>query len=211
MDGTKYTLNSITTGNTVYVKSLDLNGCLSDYQEQKIIIDNVQASFTPDITTVTLGDAIKFTNTSVNASSYSWNFFEGDIITEHSPVHYYNTLGVNSKKFSVELTIKSEAGCSDSVLKDEIITVVNPVTGIEKNKEVTFSYYPNPVSEILWLTSNERIKTVKIFNISGKMIKSLIFDSETVTIDFSSLKSDIYILEINGFRDSKKSIKIIKK
>jgi len=43
------------------------------------------------------------------------------------------------------------------------------------------------------------------------MIKSLIFNSEAVTIDFSSLKSDIYILEINGFRDSKKNIKIIKK
>ena len=41
-------------------------------------------------------------------------------------------------------------------------------------------------------------------------MKSVIFDSETVTIDFSELKSDIYILEINGFRDSKKSIKIIK-
>ena len=211
MDGTKYTLSSITSGNTVYVKSLDLNGCLSDYLEQKIIVDNVEASFTPDITTVTIGDAIKFNNTSVNATSYSWNFFEGDIITEYSPVHYYNTLGVNSKKFSVQLTVKSPGGCSDSVLKNEIITVVNDVTGIEKNKEVTFSYYPNPVSEKLSLTSNERIKTVKIFNISGKMIKSLIFDSEAVTIDFSSLKSDIYILEINGFRDSKKNIKIIKK
>jgi hypothetical protein len=96
-------------------------------------------------------------------------------------------------------------------LKKDLITVVNDVTGIEKNMEITFSYYPNPVSENLWLTSNERIKTVKIFNISGKMIKSLIFDSEAVTIDFSSLKSDIYILEINGFRNSKKNIKIIKK
>ena len=211
MDGTKYILNSLTAGNTVYVKSLDLNGCLSDYHEQKIIVDNVQASFTTDITTVTLGDAIKFTNTSVNASSYSWNFFDGDIITEHSPVHYYNTQGINYKKFSVQLVVKSPGGCVDSVLKDEIISVVNDVTGIETNKEVTFSYYPNPVSEKLWLTSNERVKIVKIFNISGKMIKSLIFDSEAVTIDFSSLKSDIYILEINGFRNSKKNIKIIKK
>lgn len=210
MDGTKYTISDITTGNTVYVKSLDLNGCLSDYLEQKIFVDNVKADFTQDITTVTLGDAIKFTSTSVNASSYSWNFFEGDIITEQNPVHYYNTLGVNSKKFSVQLTVKSPGGCSDSVLKDEIITVVNDVTGIEKNKEVTFSYYPNPVSEKLSLTSNERINTVKIFNISGKMIESLIFDSEAVTIDFSSLKSDIYILEINGSHNSKKNIKIVK-
>jgi len=56
-------------------------------------------------------------------------------------------------------------------LKDEIINVGNDVTGIEKNKEVTFPYYPNPVSEKLWLTGNEKIKTVKIFNITGKMIE----------------------------------------
>ena len=211
MDGTKYTLSSIAVNNTVYVKSLNLNGCLSDYLEQKIIIDNVKASFTQDITTVTLGDAIKFTSTSVNASSYAWNFFEGDIINETNPVHYYNTLGVNSKKFSVKLIVTSPRGCLDSLLHDEIITVVNIVNCIESNKAVTFSYYPNPVTEILCLSSNENIKTVKIFNISGKMIESLTFDSESVFIDFSSLKSDIYILEINGLQDSKKNIKIIKK
>ena len=151
MDGTKYTLNSITGSNTVYVKSLNANGCLSDYLEQKIIVDNVKASFTQDITTVTLGDAIKFTSTSVNASTYSWNFFEGDIINETNPVHYYNTLGVNSKKFDVKLTVTSPAGCIDSLLQVGIITVINNVTGIEPNKAVTFSYYPNPVKETLFI------------------------------------------------------------
>ena len=210
-EGSQISFSNLTADFSVYVKSILSNGCASEPLDLQVKIDPIKANFTSDITTVTLGDPIKFTSTSVNASTYTWNFFEGDIITEHSPVHYYNTLGVNSKKFSVQLTVKSPGGCSDSVLKDEIITVVNNVTGIEKNKEVTFSYYPNPVSEKLWLTSNERIKTVKIFNISGMMIESLIFDSEAVTIDFSSLKSDIYILEINGFRDSKKNIKIIKK
>jgi PKD repeat protein len=210
MDGTKYTLSSITAGNTVHVKSLDINGCLSDYLEQKIIVDNVKADFTQDITTVTLGDPIKFTSTSANASSYSWNFFEGDIITEQSPVHYYNTLGVNSKKFSVELTIKSVAGCSDSVLKDEIITVVNPVTGIESPKAAEFSYYPNPVKEKLCLSSNMLIKSVKILNINGEVIQSLTFDNDIVYVDFSQLSSGIYLLNINGLKESKKLIKIIK-
>jgi hypothetical protein len=210
MDGTKYTLNSITGSNTVYIKSLSLNGCLSDYLEQKIIIDNVKANFTQDITTVTLGDAIKFTSTSVNASSYSWNFFEGDIITETNPVHYYNTLGVNSKKFDVKLTVISPSGCVDSLSQVGIISVINNVTGIEPNKAVTFSYYPNPVKETLFLESDEIIKTVKILNINGKMIQSLTFDNEIVSVDFSPLKSGIYLLEINGLKDSKKNIKIIK-
>jgi hypothetical protein len=210
MDGTKYTLSSITTGNTVYVKSLNLNGCLSDYLEQKIIVDNVKAGFTQDITTVTLGDAIKFTSTSVNASTYAWNFFEGDIITETNPVHYYNTLGVNSKKFDVKLTVTSPSWCIDSLSQIGIITVVNNVTGIESNKAATFTYYPNPVKEKLFLKSDEIIKTVKILNINGKMIQSLSFDSEIAIVDFSLLKSGIYLLEISGLKNSKEIIKIIK-
>ena len=39
------------------------------------------------------------------------------------------------------------------------------------------------------------------------MIESLIFDNEVVTIDFSSLKSDIYILEINGLKILRKILK----
>ena len=210
MDGTKYTLNSISSSNTVYVKSLTANSCLSDYLEQKIVIDNVKANFTQDITTVTLGDAVKFTGTSVNASSYAWNFFEGDIITEANPVHYYNTLGVNSKKFDVKLMIVSPSGCVDSLSQIGLITVVNNVTGIESNKAAEFSYYPNPVKEKLFLKSDKIIKTVKILNINGKIIQSLTFDDEIVSIDFSQLKSGIYLLEINGLKDSKKNIKIIK-
>ena len=150
MDGTKYSITKFNAWqNTVYVKSLSANGCLSDFLEQKITLDNVKANFTQDITSVTLGDAIKFTSTSVNADSYAWNFFEGDIIFEKDPVHYYNTLGVNSKKFGVQLTVKSPGGCIDSLLLDGIITVVNPVTGIESPKAALFSYYPNPVKDKL--------------------------------------------------------------
>lgn len=210
-DGTKINITNFSSDKKYYLKAVNSLGCFSDPVEIPLFVDNVHAGFTNDITIVTLGSAVKFTSTSVNASSYAWNFFEGDIINETNPVHYYNTLGVNSKKFSVKLIVTSPVGCLDSLLRDGIITVVNIVNGIESNKAVTFSYYPNPVTEKLCLSSNGNIKTVKVFNISGKMIESLIFDSESVFIDFSSLKSDIYILEINGLQDSKKNIKIIKK
>jgi hypothetical protein len=66
------------------------------------------------------------------------------------------------------------------------------------------------VKEKLFLKSDEIIKTVKILNINGKMIQSLTFDNEIVSVDFSQLKSGIYLLEINGLKNSKKNIKIIK-
>jgi hypothetical protein len=66
------------------------------------------------------------------------------------------------------------------------------------------------VKEKLCLSSNRKIETVKIFDSGGKIIESLIFDNDFVFVDFSSFKSGIYFLEINGLKDSKKSIKIIK-
>jgi len=210
-DGTKIIVTNFSADKKYYLKAVNSLGCFSDPVEIPIFVDNVHAGFTNDITTATLGSAVKFTSTSVNSNSVSWNFFEGDIIHETSPVHYYNTLkGSNSNKFDVKLNVVSPNGCLDSLLKKDLIMVVNNVTGIESNKAVTFSYYPNPVKEKLYLCSNEKIKTVKILNINGKMIQSLTFDNEIVSVDFSQLKSGIYLLEINGLKDSKKNIKIIK-
>jgi hypothetical protein len=54
------------------------------------------------------------------------------------------------------------------------------------------------------------LNKLKLLNINCKMIQSLTFDNEIVSVDFSQLKSGIYLLEINGLKDSKKNIKIIK-
>jgi hypothetical protein len=104
----------------------------------------------------------------------------------------------------------SPGGCLDSLLLSDVITVFNDITGIETSKNVTFSYYPNPVSEKLYLTSSESIRTIKVFTINGNLIESLTFNEESVSIDFSQLKSGIYFLEVNGAQETMKNIKIIK-
>jgi len=65
------------------------------------------------------------------------------------------------RKFDVKLNVISPGGCLDSLLLSDVITVVNDITGIETSKNVTFSYYPNPVTEKLYLTSSEMIRTLK--------------------------------------------------
>jgi PKD repeat protein len=210
-DGTKMNVANLTSGKKYYLKALNSEGCFSDPAEISLNVDNVHAGFTHDISTVTLGNAVKFTSTSINASSFAWNFFEGDIIYEENPVHYYNSIdGTNSKKFDVKLNVISPGGCLDSLLLSDVITVFNDITGIETSKNVTFSYYPNPVSEKLYLTSSESIRTIRVFTINGNLIESLTFGEESVSIDFSQLKSGIYFLEVNGAQETMKNIKIIK-
>jgi hypothetical protein len=210
-DGTKINVTNFSSDKKYYLKAVNSLGCFSDPVEIPIFVDNVHSGFTNDITTVTLGSAVKFTSTSVNSNSVSWNFFEGDIIHETSPVHYYNTIkGSNSNKFDVKLNVVSPNGCLDSLLKKDLITVVNDVTGIESNEIVTFSYYPNPVTEKLYLSSSKRIRTVRIFTVSGNLIESLKFNDESIIIDLEQHKSGIYFLEINGAQETKQIIKIIK-
>ena len=152
-DGTKINVANLTSDKKYYLKALNSQGCFSDPAEISLIVDNVHAGFTHDISTVALGNAVKFTSTSINAGSVAWNFFEGDIIHETNPVHYYNTLGgTNSKKFDVKLSVISPGGCRDSLLLSDVITVFNDITGVETSKNVTFSYYPNPVTEKLYLS-----------------------------------------------------------
>ena len=210
-DGTKMNVSNLTSDKKYYLKALNSQGCFSDPAEISLNVDNVHAGFTHDISTVALGNAVKFTSTSINAKSFSWNFFEGDIIYEENPVHYYNTLGgTNSKKFDVKLNVISPGGCLDSLLLSDVITVYNDITGIETSKNVMFSYYPNPVTEKLYLSSSERIRTIKVFTINGNLIESFTLNEESVSIDFSQLKSGIYFLEVNGAQETKKNIKIIK-
>ena len=210
-DGTKINVANLTSDKKYYLKAINSQGCFSDPAEISLHVDNVHAGFTHDISTVALGNAVKFTSTSINAGSVAWNFFEGDIIHETNPVHYYNTLGgTNSKKFDVKLSVISPGGCLDSLLLSDVITVFNDITGIETSKSVTFSYYPNPVTEKLYLSSSERIRTIKVFTINGNLIESLFFNEESVSIDFNQLKSGIYFLEVNGAQGTKKNIKIIK-
>src|SRR5664280_2358252 len=210
-DGTIINVANLTSDKKYYLKALNTQGCFSDPAEISLNVDKVHAGFTYDISTVTLGNSVKFTSTSINAKSFAWNFFEGDIIYEENPVHYYNSLdGANSKKLDVKLNVISPGGCLDSLLLSDVVTVFNDITGIETSKNETFYYYPNPVTEKLYLTSSERIRTIKVFTINGNLIQSFTFNEESVSIDFSQFKSGIYFLEVNGAQETKKNIKIIK-
>lgn len=64
------------------------------------------ASFSMDKTKAETGEIIAFTNTSQNASLYSWNFGDGDTSTYASPKHAYSKDGT----FTVTCSAKGDGG-----------------------------------------------------------------------------------------------------
>ncbi|MCO6475359.1 MAG: PKD domain-containing protein [Phaeodactylibacter sp.] len=66
------------------------------------------------------GLTVTFTNTSANATSYSWNFGDGMISTEESPTHTYMAEGA----YTVTLTAMDDDGNMDEISKEVVLSSV---------------------------------------------------------------------------------------
>lgn len=68
-----------------------------------------------------------------------------------------------------------------------------------------FSISPNPVSDVLTISSQENIKTVEIYNLLGKKVLT----SNSTSIDVSSLSKSVYLLKLSSDKgvSTKKLIK----
>jgi PKD repeat protein len=73
--------------------------------------------FTIDKSTAEVNEVISFTNTSSNATSYLWDFGDGNTSGEDNPTHIYTTTG----NFVVELRATGDGGTSSTIQSIEII------------------------------------------------------------------------------------------
>ena len=75
-----------------------------------------------------------------------------------------------------------------------------------RNKQ-EFSVFPNPSNNLITVKSScSVLKSIKIYDSSGKLIKNIKKESASKPIDISELIAGIYVLKINN----SKSIKFIK-
>ncbi|HPD59726.1 MAG TPA: T9SS type A sorting domain-containing protein, partial [Paludibacteraceae bacterium] len=75
-------------------------------------------------------------------------------------------------------------------------TVYNSISGISNtNQSTSIQLYPNPVSNLLNINSNEKVTKIEIFSISGQIITQL--NGNSSSIDLSNLSSGNYLIKIH--------------
>lgn len=72
-----------------------------------------------------------------------------------------------------------------------------------------FTYYPNPVKNILNLSYNQEISSVEIYNLLGQKVSSNTFNANNVQIDMSILSKGAYMVKVTS-NNQLKTIKVIK-
>ncbi len=98
------------TTNTYYVTVTDSNGC-SENSEITVTVNNPPvAGFTTTLDASCAGVLAEFINTSEGASSYLWDFRDGQTSTDENTSHIFDY----SSTISVLLTAYSSEGCTDT-------------------------------------------------------------------------------------------------
>jgi len=100
------------------------------------------SSFTWQSTNTTAPSTVVFTNTSTNATSYSWDFGDGNSSIVASPTHIYALAGTYTAKLVA-------TGSGGTASMSEVITIKTPI--------------PSPVASFTWRTSNTNAPSTVVF------------------------------------------------
>ncbi|MGB5025901.1 MAG: S8 family serine peptidase [Saprospiraceae bacterium] len=179
---TRYTLNGNKRINLKIKSSLANDAIVI---EDLSLVNQVTNSYTYKIIS---GRTVQFTNNSVNADSYLWEFGDGTTSTEKSPIHVFDS----AKIYRIKLTATNVCGASNrSIFLDLTLT------GTSSTDEIETYLYPNPTKNEFHVISGKEIQAVSILNLEGKEIYSFKnVNRKNCLISAGQLPSGIYTLKI---------------
>lgn len=140
---------------TVKIAVTDSFGCI-DSIKRNVLIQRPIVDFNDSILFIGCGAGeIKFKDASYSQiNGWKWDFGDGNSSTSQNPTHNYTTAGT----YNVELVATNIKGCSDSLVKNALVTITaspsgsftfGPVSGCG-NTNVTFTASTNSAQLYQW-------------------------------------------------------------
>ena len=158
----------------------------------------------PDYTYTINGLEVNFQNHSLNATSYTWHFGDGDTSNLFEPTHIYPSYN----NYEVKLIARNEFS-SDSLIQTILLMDIEDIIQKEPIK-----IYPNPNRGICYIQLNNIQNNdieLKIFNAQGILVSSHARIEKcgmNFKLDFSHLKKGLYFIKLS-IKDQSFTEKII--
>ncbi|MEM6347508.1 MAG: S8 family serine peptidase [Bacteroidota bacterium] len=158
-----------------------------------------QPAFSANITQLTLPDtaSVSFTDQSVGATAWFWNFGDGDTSTLQNPTHLYTYTG----SFPVGLAVTGSDGCQ--VATSQIITVVGINTNLEEIAASQMMLFPNPTNDQMTLVLPEGVwkgAEITIYDLSGRQVirKSVPAGEKQITLSLAPQAKGLYLVRLQS-------------
>lgn len=135
-------------------------------------------------------NVVDFSNSSLNSTTYFWDFGDGTTSTEINPSHSYPSEGT----WTVTL-ISSNSGCSDTL----ILNVSSSLVGLQTT-DWLISIAPNPVQDLLFIRTNGLVK-ISLTDITGNTLVDQQEINGQGAVSFNELQSGIYLLKLESGKE----------
>ena len=178
----------------IYNFSTSDTGFCSVGNQEIIILEPNQViadfSFLKDTIDITATGNVKvyFKNQSVGATSYSWDFGNGDTSNVESPYANYNNYGT----YDIQLKAFNDSLCED-IINKQIVIISNNITTIETNL-INQSNLILIDNKIDLRDYKGNFKQINIYDLNGRLVLTKRrFES---LLDINKVDSGIYLVEI---------------
>jgi PKD repeat protein len=143
---------------------------------------------------VVTGNAVAFSDSSVSATSWLWDFGDGNSSTLQNPNHVYGATGT----YNVTLSIN---GLACSISYSVNITSVGIVDLAGNNLQ--FSLYPNPANQQTKLELNQKLQkpaSLIIYSLEGKQVRAMMIAAGTkqMMISLDGMAPQLYMVVLRN-------------
>jgi hypothetical protein len=144
---------------------------------------------------LTIGDIV------VVGSNVVWYASSADAASGQNPLSASQLLA-NTTYYATQTV----SGCTSTTsLAVTITTLANQDFDMTK-----FSYYPNPVIDLLNISYSQDMTNVKVFNVIGQQLLSKEVNASSTQIDMSAYPNGAYFIQV-ATEDAMKTVRVIKK
>jgi PKD repeat protein len=167
-------------------------GCKKDPYKFNDLTPTVKSFFAVSATVFDMDQEIRFTNSSENAESFSWDFGDGTKSTEKDPVKTYAAAG----NYTVTLKAVGPGGTGNYSTD---LTIIDPSQTGSAFKEMYFIEYSNSAIKKISLEPGSLAEVVS--DITGIRGVGLAYDSVNAKIyysDFETANGKIWRMDLDG-------------
>lgn len=190
-----------------YYASQIVNGCESERVAVAITINIIPAPQGDEMQDIEVenGDVATIEDievTGVEGGEITWYASEEDALSGENPL----TEGTEVESETTYYAVQTVNGCSS-----EPFAVTVTITLDSKEFDLaSFTYWPNPVRDVLTISYSSQITTVKVYNMVGQEVLSQKVNALEGTVNMSALQDGTYLVNV-ATDTATKTIRVIKK
>ena len=184
---------NVTTSGT-YVVTVTEQNCISSDSTVVTEVLNPVTSFTESVNQNT----VTFTNTSQNATTYDWDFGDGNTSTVENPVH---TFSPPSSTWTYTVTLSATNDCETIDFEMDVSNKPNSIGDVALTNAVTV--YPNPTTGIFNIEiENTEVGelVIEVLDVTGAVLvrseSNSVQGKTNTNLDITDFSTGVYLIKV---------------